>query len=218
MNAAFKTPIFILLFSCLLFISACATAPAIQQGPNAEKSYDGLVKVDNTIMDLVWMKPGLNLKGYSKILPVSAGIEYRAVKDVSRLAARRSSASEFPLDENQKEKIRAAISEVFQAELEKLEHYTFTDKPAADTLIVVGKILDLVSNVPPEPMGRGGIYLTKIGEATLVIEFHDSQTGEILLRAIDRDAIEPSFANESNVVTNTAELKRFARSWARFVV
>jgi hypothetical protein len=101
--------------------------------------------------------------------------------------------------------------------LEKLKHYTFTDKPGPHTLLIVGKILDLVSNVPPEPMGRGGIYLTKLGEATLVIEFHDSQTGEILLRAIDRDAIQPNFVAESNVVTNTSELKRFARSWARLL-
>jgi hypothetical protein len=217
MYTMFKAPISTVIIGCLLLISACATEPVMQQGPNAETSYDGLVKVDKTIMDLVWIKPGLDLKHYNKILPVSAGIEYRAVKDVSRMAARNSSTTEFPLDEKQKAKIAAAISESFQSELQKLKHYTFADKPGPDTLIVVGKLLDLVSNVPPEPMGRGGIYLTKLGEATLVIEFHDSQSGETLLRAIDRDAIEPAFVSESNVVTNTGELKRFARSWARLI-
>jgi hypothetical protein len=217
MNFEFNSPRSVLLACCLLFLAGCASQPSVQKGPDAETTFDGLVKVDNTVMDLVWIKPGLDLSGYSKILPVNAGIEYRAVKDVSRLTAMRSSTTEFPLDEDQKEKIRVAISDAFRSELEKLKNYTFTDKPAPDTLLVVGKILDVVSNVPPEPMGRGGIYLTKLGEATLVIEFHDSQSGETLLRAVDRDAIEPSFVSESNVVTNTTELKRFARQWARLL-
>lgn len=88
-----------------------------------------------------------------------------------------------------------------------------TDKPAPDALIIVGKILDLVSNVPPEPIGRGDIYLTKIGEATLVLEIRDSQSGEILARAIDRRAAEPSMVARSNVVTNISEVRREARSY-----
>lgn len=218
MNNTYKLTQLIVTAFTLIFIGACATEPTVQQGPNAEMTFDGLVKVDNSVMSAAWVKPDLDLSGYTKIIPVSAGIEYRAVKSVSRVGNRSSSANEFPLDEKQKQKIQEAVSEVFREELAKSKYFTLTSTPAPDTLIIFGQILDLVSNVPPAPMGRGDIYLTKIGEATLVLEIKDSQSGETLARAIDRSAIEPSVATRSNVVTNTSELRRQARKWASNLV
>jgi hypothetical protein len=202
----------------LILIGACASEPTVPTGPDAEMSFDGLTKVDNSKMGSAWVKPDLDLSGYTKILPVNAGIEYRAVKSVSRVGRRTSSTNEFPLDEKQKVKIEAAVTEVFQSEFDKIKYFTRADTPGPDTLIIVGKILDLVSNVPPEPMGRGDIYLTKVGEATLVLEIKDSQSGEMFARAIDRAGFSPAVATRSNVVTNTSELKRQARKWASLLV
>lgn len=94
------------------------------------------------------------------------------------------------------------------------EHFIITDRPAPDVLIVVAKILDVVSNVPPDQVGHGNIYLTKIGEATLVLEIRDSQSGEILARAIDRSVAESPRLTRSNVVTNISEVRVEARRWA----
>jgi hypothetical protein len=213
-----KTARIIIAVFTLIFIGACASEPTLQQGPDAEMSFDGLIKVDNSRMTSAWVKPDLNLSEYSKILPANAGIEYRAVKSVSRVGRRTSSASEFPLNEKQKEKVEAAISGVFREELAKSQNFTLATEPAADTLIVVGMILDLVSNVPPDPMGRGDIYLTKVGEATLVLEIKDSQSGEIFARAVDRRAIAPNVAVRSTPVSNLSELRRQARKWASLLV
>jgi hypothetical protein len=201
----------------LLFLSACTTEPTIPQGPNVEMSFDGLTRVDNSLMDYAWVKQGLSIKNYHKILPVSAGIEYRAVKPVSRLSAKYGSTNEFPLDEDQKTRIAKTISDVFETELVKMENFTVTDKPAPDTLLIIGSLIDVVSNVPPEPMGRTKIYLTHLGAATLVIEIRDSQSGEILARAIDSRTIDARTLGLSNVVTNTNELRIFARHWASLI-
>jgi hypothetical protein len=62
--------------------------------------------------------------------------------------------------------------------------------------------------------GRGGIYLTSVGQATLVIELRDSQSNEVLGRAADRRAAESPFAFDVNKVTAWSEVHRLAQAWA----
>ena len=53
-------------------------------------------------------------------------------------------------------------------------------------------LLDVVSFVPPDPVGgRTEIYLSRVGEATLVLEIRESESGATLIRAVDRRAAEP---------------------------
>jgi hypothetical protein len=203
----------------LVLVVGCATKePSIPDASIAEMSYDGLVKVDNSRMANAWVKRDLDLSGYTKILPIRADIHYRSVKSVSRSAARRSNVTEFPLDEKQKQRIETALEEVFINEFNNSRYYTLTDKPAPDTLIVIGTLLDVVSNVPPESVGRTEVYLSKLGEATFAVELRDSQSGETLARAVDRRAPGSQFTSRSNSVTNMAEFKRIARQWATKLV
>jgi hypothetical protein len=66
-------------------------------------------------------------------------------------------------------------------------------------------------------IGRGNIYLSSVGQATLVLELRDSETNAILARSIDRRAAEPvgGTFTDSNRVTNAAEVRRLIRYWAR---
>jgi hypothetical protein len=64
-------------------------------------------------------------------------------------------------------------------------------------------------------VGRGDIYLSSVGEATLVIEARDSLSGETIFRAIDRRAAERMGEMiNANAVTSWAEVRRMARRWA----
>ncbi len=73
-----------LIFAVVLV--ACTTAPpTIQTGPDAELSFDGLHKVDNSQADVAWARPDFDISGYTKIWLVGAGIEYRQVKDRGRV-------------------------------------------------------------------------------------------------------------------------------------
>jgi hypothetical protein len=84
-------------------------------------------------------------------------------------------------------------------------------------LIIVGGLHDIVSRVPPDHIGRGNIYLSSVGEATLVMEARDSLSGETIYRAIDRRAAQQAggYGTISNSVTNTAEVRRMAARWAQ---
>jgi len=198
-----------------LFVVGCTTTePSIPDESEAEMSFDGLVKVENSRMANSWVKRDLDLGGYTKILPVRADIHYRSVKRVSKTAARSSGVTDFPLDENQKQRLEDALAEVFKSEIAKSKYYTMTDTPGPDTLIVIGTLLDVVSNVPPDHIGRSDIYLSQVGAATFAVELRDSQSGETLARAVDRRAPSSVIAQRSNPVTNMSEFRRTARQWA----
>jgi hypothetical protein len=198
----------------IAFLAACATTtPTVQTGPDAEISFDGLHRVDNTYMRKAWIKPNLSLAGYTKILVNNAGVEYRDVRPASRVTSVNSSRSEFPLDEKQRARFESLVQEVFTEELGKSKYFTLTDKPGPDVLILTGGFLDVVSAVPPEGVGRRDIFITRIGQATLVLELQDSQSGETLVRAIDRRAIQPVQAQRAFTGTTVQEVRRQLRRW-----
>ena len=196
-------------------LTACVTPPRVQTGPNAEVSHDGLVRVDNTRMAGVWVRPDINLDGYDKIILEGAGIEFRPAKDVASSLAR-SRQTTFPLSEESKKRVVSIASEEFREALSASSRFKLVTEPGPDVLLVRGALLDVASNVPPDSVGRNDIYLSQIGEATLVIEIRDSTSGAILARAIDRRVAEGIGGNMSysNSASNWADVRRLAQRWA----
>ena len=206
----------ILLTLAVLTIAACSSAPpTIQEGPDAEVSYDGLHMVDNSIFRQAWADPDIDFSRYHRIMPGGAFFEYRAVKKTSSTSARRGSSTEFYIDEDAREKLSALTSEIFKEELSKSTRFTVAEAPDADVLVIRGGLHDIVSNVPPDIIGRGDIYLSSVGEITLILEAVDSQSGEVIFRAVERRALDThGAAIRSSSVTTTAEVRRVLRRWA----
>ena len=209
------------LMTALFFSAAlvgCETAPpTIQTGPDAELSFDGLHKVDNSQADLAWARPDFDISGYTKIWPVGAGIEYRQVKDRGRSSMARSQGGPYFIDDKARARFETVVGDVFKEELQKIEKYELVDGPGPDVLMVRGGLLDVISYVPPDAIGgRSEVFLSSVGEATLVLELRDSETGTILARSVDRRAAADmgGTLQRSNTVTNTAEVKRVIRHWA----
>ncbi len=186
---------------------------------STETSYDGLVLVEKSEFASVWARPGVDTERYTKILPVGVDFHYRDVPEAPRTGAgrSRSSTQEFPIEENSRARLEENMSEVFLEELGKTDNFTITDEPGRDVVLVIGGLYDVVSNVPPDFIGQGRIYLSRVGTATLVLQLEDSLSREVLARAVERRSADPVFAQESNRVTNTAEVRRLARTWARML-
>lgn len=208
-----KNTIFI---AAALFLVACASEPTIQTGPDAEVTFDGLHKVDNSAFKAAWADPEIDFSRYNKFIAGGAFFEFRAVKKNNSTMRGNSSTTDFWMDDKSKEKLKEEVGAVFQDELAKSERFTETDKPGPEVLIIRGGLHDIVSNVPPETTGRSDIYLRSVGEATLVLEVVDSLSGEVIARAIERRAAEQPGGQMrvSNAVTNWAEVRRLARTWA----
>lgn len=201
-------------------LTGCASQPSLDTSGAADRSFDGLYPFENTIVDRAWARADLDLAGYTKIRLESAGIQYRPTSATakSRLSAVRAGDAEFSLDAKQRARLRETVAEAFLKELQKVERFELTDQVGPEVLIVRGALLDVVSNVPPEPIGRGDIYLESVGEATLLLELIDSQTNTVLVRALDRrEADSRGMPMASNTVTNWMEVRRLAQSWARLL-
>ena len=197
---------------------ACTTPPpTIQTGPDAELSFDGLNMVGNSRADLAWAREDFDISGYTKIWPVGAGVEYRPVKNKGRTSMERSRGGPYFIDDNARARFEALVGEVFKEELQKVENYELVDGPGPDVMMVRGGLLDVVSYVPPDMIaGRSDIFLSSVGEATLVLELRDSETGTILARSIDRRAAQNlgGQLQRSNRVINASEVRRLVRHWA----
>ena len=208
----------ILALSVVAMIAGCAGGePTIQQGPNAETTFDGLVRIDNSAFRDAWIDPDVDMTVYDKIILGSAEFEFRAVKKTPEATSlRRDNTREFYISDENREKLVETVTSVFADELGKSRHFTITKEPGPDTLIIVGVLHDIVSRVPPRLLGAGEIYLASVGEATLVLEVRDSLSGETIYRAVDRRAIERPGrdAIEVSQVTTWAEVRRWARRWA----
>lgn len=201
------------------FIAAgCASSdPVVDTSETAETSFDGLYPVKGGTADAAWARPDVDLSAYSKIKLQGVGIEYRPGGETGRSFKAHQSASHYALTDEQKRRLESMLVEVFTEELARSEHFELVDEAGPDVLLVKGGLLDVVSYVPPEPVGRSDVYISRVGEATLVLEIRDSESEAILARAIDRRVAEDRTGNltRSNRASNTFEVRSVFRSWAR---
>jgi len=220
-NRKMKRPV---LIAATVMLAACAGEPTIQSGPDAEKSFDGLVKIENSRFVNAWADPDVDFASYDKILIGNAEFEFRAVKERARTATNnRSNQREFWISDEDKQKLVDTVTAIFLEELQNSRNFTIVEEAGPAVLIIVGALHDIVSRVPPEMMGRGEVFLTSVGEATLVLEARDSLSGETIYRAVNRSSFEPMGGGvnnpiRSNSVTTWAEVRRWARRWAARLV
>lgn len=192
------------------------SAVSFAQDDSLETTFDGLVRIEKSRFKLAWADPDIDFSAYDKYIPGGGTFQFRAVKKTSSTVARARNQQEFHISESNKQKLADTVAEVFKEELAKSKTFTETEEPGPDTLIIRGVLHDIVSQVPPELMGRGQIYLSSVGEATLVIEALDSLSGEVIYRAVERRAAQRPGGQMiiANTVTTWSEVRRLARNWA----
>ena len=203
-----------------LLITGCTSAPpAIQTGPEAQRTFDGLVRVDNSRFREAWADPEVDFKLYNKVMAGGARFEFRAVsKRAGQTQVSRKNQREFWLSDAKRDRLVATVSEVFKEELSKAQRWEVAEEAAPDVLILRGALLDIVSFVPPEMVGRNNIYLSSVGQATLVLEGIDSISGEVVFRAVERRNIEPAGGiTRANTETTWSEVRRWARRYAKIL-
>jgi len=217
-----KTPVLSRAASYLLafvMVAGCAasTPPTLDTSSEAEATFDGLYPIKGGAADAAWARPGVDISKYTKIRLQGVGIEYRPGGESGRLYTNRTNADHFEVTEGQRARFEELMRETIREELARSERFTLVEENGPDVLLILGGLLDVVSFVPPDPAGRSNVYLSRVGEATLVLEIRDSITQATLVRAIDRRAAERSSGDfsHSNSATNRAEVRRMASFWAR---
>lgn len=201
----------------LALASACATERAAthpQPRATEEVSFDGLHRIENTRFSQVWIRTGTDFAGYTKLLVLPAEFTYKRPPTRNRMAS-----DNFALNDRQMKRLRALLRDVFRDELVEKGGWQIAEAPGPDVLLVQGGLLDMVVHVPPPSPNTGalgGTFVSSYGEATLVMQFYDSETRQILGRIADRREAEPAGPREFSQadISASADLRVFFRRWA----
>ena len=201
---------------CLVLSLLFAASVAQAQEGTAEVSFDGMVKQQRGLFEESWIDMDVDFMQYTKIIPIDPYFEFRAVKRTSSAAARRANQKKYYISDRNQERLIETVSAIFDEELAKSEQFTIVDEPGPDVAIIQVGIFDIVSRVPPQMVGRGEIYLSSVGDATLVVELKDSLSLETIYRGVERRTAGRmgSDMTRASTVTNWAEVRRLARRWA----
>lgn len=209
----------------LVCVSALFASLVQAQDTDAPISTDttGLEKVKRAKFRETYVNTGVDFSQYKNLYLGDAYFDYRDVGPAQRTrssALSTSSRGVFGIAEEDRIKFQEIVGEAFTKELGKGKNFTIVDTIDENTMIMRGAVVDIISKVPPDFAGRSEVYLATVGEATLVLEFLDGKTGEVLAKVSERGRIgSPTgridqFSMPANRATITADIRRWANSAA----
>jgi hypothetical protein len=193
--------------------------PALEE--EAPISFDGLYRVEKSIVDEAYIRPDLDLSGYGRIMIDPVTVSYKR-KPIPPSASRAShSRSNFALTEKQTEELKGLFHEAFQKAMSEGEVWQVVDSTGPDVLRVQAELIDLVVKVPTVPSpGRSSYFVSELGEVTLVAELRDSQSGQILARGVDRRVIGRAVGGRvyrATTVAARSDVSRLFDAWAQLL-
>lgn len=203
-----------MLAASLTAMALVFATPAI--GASPPENWDGLVKVKAKQIELVYLLPGADFRGYSKVMLDPTEVAFRknwqqdhrdTVNRVDDQDVRRI------LDDAQK-----AFQKLFVDAYAKAGYQVVT-APGPDVLRLTTGVINL-DVVAPDLMtaGRSWTFSREAGEATLVLEARDSVSGSLLGRAVDRRILDDMRVSVRNSTTNASDFERVFARWAKVSV
>jgi len=204
----------LLIISIILLGMVSLSTAAKSKNEIPEYTVEGLKLVPDTEnIALVWAEPGANLSQYDRVYLVEPYVAFKKnwKRDQNRGSLRVSSSDMERIKKN----VSELFMEVFTAELEK-GGYTLANVRAEDVLIVKPAIIDLDVNAPDvRTAGRASTFTTSAGSMTLYLELYDSETDDLLAKALDVKAERDSgYMEWQTRVANYAAAKRMMQPWA----
>ena len=181
---------------------------------------DGLHRVPDSKMAIVYAEPGADLSGYAKILLLDAYVAFK--KNWERDQKSRS-ASPLRITSKDMEEIKNRTAAEFRTvftEVLREGGYPVVEQAGDDVLLLRPAIINLDVNAPDTMQaGRSRTYTDSAGEMTLYVEVYDSVTGDLIAKALDRKVDRNSgFYTWTNSVTNKAAADRILKGWAEILL
>jgi uncharacterized protein DUF3313 len=200
--------------AAVLWLFACGTAAALQPAgdlPAPPPDAAQLQPARHSRLDEYYLRPGASFSAYRRVLVRPIEVTFR--KDW--LSEHRN------VDASQGERLRAAFARLAKEELSRQfarkGGYAAADAPGPDVLEIRASIVNLDIYAPEgKDAGIRRDYVLRAGEATLVAELRDSQTGQLLARTVDRREMrEYPELQLANSVYNSDESRDLVGLWAR---
>lgn len=206
------------LITTLIFgISLSINIHAMEGNP-PEVTIDGLHRVKDTKMALVYAKPDVDLSQYNRIYLTEPQISFtkhwlQTQNSIPNQTVRKADMERI------KTELAALFMDVFREELQNSGGYVLVDGIAEDVLIVHPAIVDLDVFAPDTPGTRGSrSAIPSAGSMTLYMELMDSVTGDMLVKAIDNKYDRTrTHIQAQNRMRNETAARQMLSDWANLL-
>jgi len=172
-------------------------------------NYEGLTEVRVQTLDYAQLRTSVVFSVYTGVMLDDIELAFRTPD---------RSAQQFPLSDEQKDNFHAALTSAFLSEFVGIQNLELVDAPGRDVLRLSVRVQDVtaaISTGSGSNRGRAAMALQAVGEVTLVLELFDSQTGEILARAVDTRVVEgAAIAQDGAVISKWDGIERLCARWA----
>ena len=202
------------LFAIAYAAAVLVAAPVAAKPPT---NWDGLVQVKAKRLDLVYLQPGADFRGYTKVIlaPTELAFEKNWQRDQNRTSRALSSRISDSDIQNALKQGVAAADDIF-ADAWTKGGYTIVTEPGPDVLRVNTGIVNIRVSAPDQrTAGRSYNFAGEAGSATLFVEARDSMTGALLGRAIDQKIAGDNSTAWRTSSSNRADFRAMAERWAR---
>lgn len=204
----------LIILSLIILSTVSVTTIAKDKNELPEYTVEGLKRVtDPKDLSIVYAEPGADLSQYNRVYLVEPYVAFKKnwQRDQNRGVIKVKTSDMDRIKVNVKE----LFMEVFTEELVK-GGYELANERAENVLIVKPAIIDLNVNAPDiRTSGRSNTYTDSAGSMTLYIELYDSETDDLLAKALDPTADrQAGFMQWQTGPANRAAGKRMMRPWA----
>ena len=198
-----------------LLLAAVSTVTAAKSTEPPDRTIDGLERVPDAQVGLLYVQPGATLAPYARVLLLDPQVSFVAgyknrMNDRLHQTARVTDADM----ENMKIALAQLFREEFTDELQNNGGYVLVDGVADDVLALRPAILDL-DVLGPELRPNVRSAVPSVGEMTLYLELVDSVSGDILVKVLDhqfdRTRVNTALRNRDR---NERAFRAMLRSWA----
>lgn len=188
-----------------LELSGCTTSPPFVPEATAENTTEeGLVRVENTRFDEVYVWPGFDLTDFDTVILAPVSVSYK------------NSRPENELNDRQLDLMKRYFGEELAAVFSEGGQYELTGTAGATTMRVHAGISDLEINVPTDlpAIHRNVVFVASSGQMTLVADIYNAHTKELLARIKDRRQAQQQW-HKATSVFEWSEVRRAFNYWAR---
>ena len=191
---------------------ALALLPFVWGGVGAQvgsTNYEGLTEVRVQSLDHAQLRTNVVFSVYTGVMLGNVELAFRTPD---------RSARQFALSDEQKDRLHAALTSAFLSEFVSMQNLELVNTAGRDVLRLSVRLQDItaaVSTISGSNTGRAAMALKAVGEVTLVLELFDSQTGEILARAVDTKVVEgAAIARDGAVISKWDGIEQLCARWA----
>lgn len=202
--------------SALLAGCASVPEPKFSTEDPADIIGDGLHRVEQAGFQRAWLKPGISFSGYESIWWRYRDIAYRHPPGRSRGPLFGSGGDNYSLSEGLNARLSEVLRESFEDELQRGGFRRASGKGPGTLEARVG-LVDLIVHTPLDTLaGEDNIYVDSIGSVTVLIDLHDSVSGELIARIAERAGVATATGRptQANAAAAIYETRRLARDWA----